>query len=90
MTICTITLYGKQELNYSTFSSAVIYQFYSPIFVQMQGESNFDLAEWSFKLLNMSLYYLLIIYHLMAVFMSITHDSYRNISILFGDPLRAQ
>ena len=26
----------------------------------------------------------------MAVFVSITHDSYRNISIQFGDPLRTQ
>jgi hypothetical protein len=58
--------------------------------MQPQGEGNFDAAEWSFKLVNMLLYYLLMTYQLMAVFVSITHDSYRNISIQFGDPLRRQ
>ncbi len=58
--------------------------------MEPQGEGTFGPAEWTFKLINMLLYYLLMTYQLMAVFVSITHDSYRNISIQFGDPLRTE
>ena len=62
-----------------------MHQFYDNIALKYQGE-NFETIDFTIKVFNMAIYYMLIVYMLYAVFISIMHETYRNIGIEKGDP----
>lgn len=89
MAVCSMTLYGNQYLQYSSFFTSIIYLFAFSVFTGDQGESKFDTDEYVFKFINMVFYYVVFSYLVFAVFISIMYDAYRTISIEKGDPLKS-
>ena len=85
LVIGTLTLYGENDLSYTTVGLSLMHQFFDNISLKKQ---DVDLEEFDllFKAVNLSIYYLLIVYMLYAVFISIMHTNYRNQGIEKGDP----
>ena len=85
LVIGTLTLYGETDLSYTTVGLSLMHQFFDNISLKKR---DVDLEEFDllFKAVNLSIYYLLIVYMLYAVFISIMHTNYRNQGIEKGDP----
>lgn len=85
LVIGTLTLYGENDLSYTTVGLSLMHQFFDNISLKKQ---DVDLEEFDLllKAVNLSIYYLLIVYMLYAVFISIMHTNYRNQGIEKGDP----
>ena len=85
LVIGTLTLYGETDLSYTTVGLSLMHQFFDNISLKKQ---DVDLEEFDLllKAVNLSIYYLLIVYMLYAVFISIMHTNYRNQGIEKGDP----
>lgn len=86
--IGTMTLYGSESLEYATLLNALLNQFYRNISLSAEQPKTHDAFDQIIKVVNMLIYYLLMTYLLYAVFISIMHDTYRNIGIEKGDPHR--
>lgn len=77
LVIGTLTLYGETDLSYTTVGLSLMHQFFDNISLKKQ---DVDLEEFDLllKAVNLGIYYLLIVYMLYAVFISIMHTNYRN------------
>lgn len=85
LVVTSMTLYGEDNLQYTTFGLAFTHNFYDNITQSYLGEV-FEPLDFALKLCNIFIYYTVMTYMLYAVFISIMHESYRNISIEKGDP----
>ena len=85
LVVGSMTLYGQNNLQYTTFNLSLVHNFYDSIFQNYQGEV-FDTLDICIKLCNTFIYYTVMTYMLYAVFISIMHETYRNIGIEKGDP----
>jgi hypothetical protein len=85
ITISTMTLYGDISLDYARSGTAMMHMFYDNVSLDSSYQLNEPIV-FTIRLTNMLIYYFLITYMLYAVFISIMHDTYRNIGIEKGDP----
>ncbi len=85
VTVGTMAIYGNTDLRYTSLSMAAVHMFYSSVVLEPL-ETVPSFADYLLIIANLMIYYILISYMLYAVFVSIMHETYRNIMIEKGDP----